>query len=441
MFSSFPTEPHGLARRRHRRVGPAGFTADPSGPPAGGTPRPAPTPRQSLAELGWDATWDAVAARYGDTRGMPASEPASGPASAPASAPASGPGWSPARSPASAPASGPGWSPARSPASGHGPGSVPGRIVRSDRGRATVATAAGPIRAALLHPDVTTGDWVLLDPSAGHLGGTVRAVLPRRTALVRGGGRKDASGQVLAANVDVVLITVPLTSAPNAQQLDRLLALAWSSGARPVVALTKADLSRTAATERDEVVELAPGAPVVLTSTVDGRGLAELRAELAPGRTLALLGVSGAGKSSLVNALAGADVAGVAPIRADGKGRHTTTARELVVLPGVGVLVDTPGLRGVQLWAADEGLDRAFTDVVELTRQCRFRDCQHRTEPGCAVLAAVADGRLAPRRLDSYLRLHRENDWLQRRYDARQRAEQRRRWRADVAAARQRRHR
>jgi ribosome biogenesis GTPase len=345
--------------------------------PAGPIPDP-------LADLGWDARWDALVAGYRD-----------------------------------------------------GPGSLPGRIARADRGRAVVATAAGTIRAALLHPDATTGDWVLLDPDTAD--GTVRAVLPRRTALVRGGGRKDARGHLLAANVDVVLITVPLSSPPNAQQIDRLLAVAWSSGARPVIVLTKADLSRTAGTERDEVVELAPGTPVVLTSTVDGRGLAELRGQLAPGRTLALLGVSGAGKSSLVNALAGAEVSTVAPIRADGKGRHTTTARELVVLPGLGVLLDTPGLRGVQLWAADDGLDRTFADVAELTEQCRFTDCGHETEPGCAVTAAVAAGLLSPRRLDSYLRLQRENAWLQRRYDARLRAEQRRRWRGQVQAARQRR--
>ncbi len=377
MSSSHPNEPTRLTGRRHLRL------ATDLPPAAPGPARPIPDP---LAELGWDSGWDALVAGYRD-----------------------------------------------------GPGSLPGRIIRADRGRAMVATVGGTVRAALLHPDATTGDWVLLDPDAAD--GTVRAVLPRRTALIRGGGRKDARGHLLAANVDVVLITVPLTTAPNPQQLDRLLAVAWSSGARPVIVLTKADLSRTAATERDEVVELAPGTPVLLTSTVDGRGLTELRRQFMPGRTAALLGVSGAGKSSLVNALAGAEVAGVAPIRPDGKGRHTTTARELTVLPGLGVLLDTPGLRGVQLWAADEGLDQTFADVVELTRQCRFRDCQHRTEPGCALLGAVEAGHLSPRRLDSYLRLQRENDWLQRRYDARLRAEQRRRWRNEVYAARQRRHR
>jgi ribosome biogenesis GTPase len=241
---------------------------------------------------------------------------------------------------------------------------------------------------------------------------------------------------LLAANVDVVLIVVALTSPPHPGRLDRLLTVAWDSGATPVVVLTKADLCRTALTEREEVAEAAPGVPVILTSVPDGQGLAELRGHLRPGRTLALLGASGAGKSSLVNALAGTPVAAVAPIRPDGKGRHTTAARDLVVLPGLGVLVDTPGLRGVQLWSAEEGLERTFADVVALAGRCRFRDCRHGNEPGCAVAGAVADGRLSARRLDSYIRLERENAWLQRRYDARLRAEQRRRWRSQVWAAR-----
>ena len=204
--------------------------------------------------------------------------------------------------------------------------------------------------------------------------------------------------------------------------------MAWDSGARPVVVLTKADLAEgTAAAERDEVAETAGAAPVLLTSTVDGRGLAELRAMVGPGTTAALLGVSGAGKSSLRNAL-GAAPGSVAPVGRTGKGRHTTTARELVLLPGGGLLLDTPGLRGVQLWAADEGLDIAFADLVELAERCRFRDCRHAGEPGCAIAAAVADGTVSARRVASHAALRQEVGWLQDRYDARQRAEQRRQW-------------
>jgi ribosome biogenesis GTPase len=349
-----------------------------------------PDAAAALAEFGWDAGWAAAARTAAE------------------SAPA-GPG------------------PAHPAGSPDPAGSLrPGRVVRADRGRVLVATGTGTVHPAVIDPDLTTGDWVLCD------GELLRAVLPRRTALVRGAGRKDARGQVLAANIDVVLVVVALTSPPQPARLDRLLTVAWNSGATPVVVLTKADLCRTAQTEQAEVAEAAPGVPVILTSAVDGQGLAELRGHLAPGRTLALLGASGAGKSSLVNALADTDVAAVAPIRPDGRGRHTTTARDLVVLPGLGVLVDTPGLRGLQLWSAEDGLDRTFADVLMLAEQCRFRDCAHGVEPGCAVAAAVADGRLAARRLDSYVRLQRENAWLQRRYDARLRAEQRRRWRSRV---------
>lgn len=354
-----------------------------------------------LADLGWDAGWATAADAAGQplrSAGRPGDAGAHGDA-----VPAAG-GWR------------------------------PGRVVRADRGRVLVATATGTVHPALINPDLTAGDWVLCE------GDVLRAALPRRTALVRGAGRKDARGQLLAANVDVVLVVVALTSPPQPARLERLLTVGWDSGAQPVVALTKADLCRTAQTERDEVVEAAPGVPVVLTSVLDGRGLPELRGHLGPGRTVALLGGSGVGKSSLVNALAGTEVAAVAPIRPDGKGRHTTTARDLVVLPGLGVLVDTPGLRGLQLWSADEGLDRTFADVLALAERCRFRDCGHRGDPDCAVTEAVADGRLSARRLDSYIRLERENAWLQRRYDARLRAVQRRRWRSEAAAVRQSRH-
>jgi ribosome biogenesis GTPase / thiamine phosphate phosphatase len=315
------------------------------------------------------------------------------------------------------------------------PGLVPGRVARADRTHALVHTATGETHTLLAGVDVITGDWVLLADDA------LRVALPRRTALVRGAGGRDTRAQVLAANVDTVLLVVALASAPNLARLDRLLTLAWDSGAQPVVVLTKADLSPTAQSERDEVADAAPAVPVLLTSVVDGRGLADLRDRLAPGRTVALIGSSGAGKSSLVNALAGSDVARVAPIRADGKGRHTTAARDLVVLPGLGVLLDTPGLRGVQMWDADEGLERTFADVLEIAAQCRFRDCRHNGEPGCAIAAAIADGRLSARRVASHAKLQREIAWLEERYDARLRAEAHKRWRTLAREMRQRGHR
>jgi ribosome biogenesis GTPase / thiamine phosphate phosphatase len=320
-----------------------------------------------------------------------------------------------------------GWDGAWAAAAGS-PG-VPARVVRSDPRRPLLATAAGDVLGTGTAP-VVTGDWVLVD------GDVVVTRLPRRTELARGAAGRAAARQVLAANVDVVLVLVSLAAAPGPARLDRLLALAWDSGAQPVVVLTKADLSRTAESERDEVAETVLAAPVLLTSTVDGRGLAELRGHLRPGRTAALLGVSGAGKSSLLNALAGTEVARVGAVGAGGRGRHTTTARELTVLPGLGAVIDTPGLRGVRVWDAAGGLDTAFADVVELAGRCRFRDCRHAGEPGCAVAAAVAAGELSARRVAGHARLEREAAWLRDRYDARLRAEQRRRWRELARAVR-----
>jgi ribosome biogenesis GTPase len=314
-------------------------------------------------------------------------------------------------------------------AAAHPAGLVPARVARSDVRRPLLSTGAGDLRATASTP-LVTGDWVLLD------GDLVVTRLPRRTELARGAAGRAATRQVLAANVDLVLVLVSLAAAPSPARLDRLLAVAWDSGAQPVVVLTKADLSRTAESERDEVAETALAAPVLLTSTVDGRGLAELRGQLRPGRTAALLGVSGAGKSSLLNALAGADVARVGAVGAGGKGRHTTTTRELTVLPGLGAVVDTPGLRGVRLWETGGGVDRAFADVVELSRHCRFRDCRHAGEPSCAVAAAIEAGELSPRRVAAHARLEREAAWLRDRYDARLRAEQRRRWKELARAVR-----
>ena len=393
MPSSPPHGPSGdPGRARPPGAGAAGADRRASAP-AG--PSPAGPSPDRLAQLGWDAGWEA--ARRAASAG-------------------SGPVVD--RRPDLPPDA--------------APDLVPGRVVRADRGRVLVGTRAGPVHAAITDPDVVTGDWVLLD------GRVVHTVLPRRTVLVRGAGRRDARAHLLAANVDVVLLVVALATAPNLDRLHRLLTVAWSSGAQPVVVLSKADLSATAESERDEVADAAPAVPVLLTSVLDGRGLGELRSRLAPGRTAVLLGVSGSGKSSLVNALAGTDLMPVGPLRDDGKGRHTTVARELVVLPGLGVLVDTPGLRGVQLWAAGDGLERTFADVEAVVAGCQFADCRHGTEPGCAVTAAVAAGRLAAGRVDSYARLHRELSWLEARYDARLRAEERRKWRALAKSARQR---
>jgi len=225
-----------------------------------------------------------------------------------------------------------------------------------------------------------------------------------------------------------VLVTVSLAVEPDLGRLERMLTLAWESGAQPVVVLTKSDLVADAEYVAADVAAAAPGAAVLVVSAVTGAGMGALRERAAPGRTLALLGQSGAGKSTLVNALAGADLQRVDEVGARRKGRHTTVRRELVVLPGGALLLDTPGLRGVALVSVDEALERAFPEIEELATGCRFTDCVHDHEPGCAVTGAVASGDLPVRRLESWRKLRREAAWMARRSDARLMAEERRRW-------------
>ena len=295
----------------------------------------------------------------------------------------------------------------------------PGRVLRSDRGVCTVLTEKQTERASLGGGVLISGardpadlpcsgDWVVLRRWPGHRL-TVECVLPRRTALIRRTADKDASGQVLAANMDTVAVVEPLHPEPVAARIERLLALAWESGADPVVLLTKSDMAADPAAVARQIGGLAPGIPVVPVSVRLGLGIEQVRAYAGPGRTLALLGRSGAGKSTLVNALAGTPVMPVQQIRdADGKGRHTTAYRNLILLPHGGAVLDTPGIRGVGLLETGTGLDRAFADVTALATQCRFDDCRHETEPGCAVTAALADGLLTARRLESWRKLRRE---------------------------------
>jgi ribosome biogenesis GTPase len=297
--------------------------------------------------------------------------------------------------------------------------SFPGRVLRADRGVCTVATEEQVERASLGGGVLISGardpadlpcagDWVVLRRWPGHRV-TVECVLPRRTALIRRTADKDASGQVLAANMDTVAVVEPMHPEPVDARVERLLALAWESGADPVVVLTKCDMSGQPEAVARQIAGLAPGIPVVAVSVRLGLGVEQVRAYAGEGRTLALLGRSGAGKSTLVNALAGTPVMPVQEIRdADGKGRHTTAYRNLVLLPQGGAVLDTPGIRGVGLLETGTGLDRAFAEVTALAEQCRFDDCRHESEPGCAVTAALADGLLSPRRLESWRKLRRE---------------------------------
>lgn len=318
-------------------------------------------------------------------------------------------------------------------------GLEPARVAAPHRGGAYDVFAAGSdirahlpgrTRRSLSGSDVpVVGDWVALE-LAGDTP-TIAAVLPRRTKLSRRAahdpGADVAREQVVAANVDVVFVTASLADGPSPRLLERYLTLAWESGAKPAILLLKADLEPDPERVVDELAEIAGTVPVAAVSTRAGLGLDRVRSLLGPGRTGALIGPSGVGKSTLVNTLVGEDVLDTGEVADDGSGRHTTTRRQLVLLPGGGILVDNPGIRELHLWLADDGLDEAFADVVELASRCRFADCRHETEPGCAVQAALASGELSPERWASYRELQRELVELEERLARRERARARRR--------------
>ncbi|MGW7098545.1 ribosome small subunit-dependent GTPase A [Streptomyces sp. NPDC054838] len=323
-------------------------------------------------------------------------------------------------------------------------GLLPGRVVRVDRGQCDVVTAAGTVRAdtAFVTPHdplrvICTGDWAAVEPAGNPR--YVKAYLPRRTAFVRSTSSQRSEGQILAANVDHAVIAVSLAVELDLGRIERFLALAWESGAQPLVVLTKADLvpdPTVLAHLVQDVETTAPGVHVLTVSSLTGEGT-DVLAAVVSGGTSVLLGVSGAGKSTLANALLGAEVMEVQQIRdVDGKGRHTTTTRNLLALPDGGVLIDTPGLRGVGLWDAEAGVGQVFAEIEDYAADCRFHDCAHVAEPGCAVLGAVESGALAERRLESYRKLLRENQRIVAKTDARVRSELRRDWRMKSAEGR-----
>jgi len=292
-------------------------------------------------------------------------------------------------------------------------GLVPGRVtaehprvyrVRTEAGE-SLARVSGRFRhEARRRADYpVVGDWVALAPvrDTGHA--TIHAVLPRRTRFVRRLPGRRAAEQVVAANVDTVFIVSGLDGEFQPRRLERYLILARESGATPVVVLNKADLCDALVARVAEAERVAGGAPVLAVSARSGENLEALRAFVRPGETVACLGASGVGKSTLINRLAGEawlPTGEVDPRR--GYGRHTSTVRQLVVLPGGGLVIDTPGMRELQLWEAGEALAETFADIYALAAGCRFTDCRHREEPGCAVRQAVAEGRVSPDRLASY---------------------------------------
>lgn len=312
------------------------------------------------------------------------------------------------------------------------PAVLPGRVVRVDRGRVHVLTGPGPLLAVPTVPDgedaLCTGDWTLVRTHPdGRLTADVR--LPRRSALRRAvADGRSSLGQALAANADTVALIEGLMPEPDLSRVERILVLLWETGATPLVVLTKADLVPDAHLMAEDVAAVAPGVEVLVVSSATGEGYDALAPHVAYGRTLALVGRSGAGKSSLTNRLVGEEVAATQGIRADGKGRHTTVRRELVRVPGGGAVIDTPGLRGAGLFSVEDGVEHVFADVEALAGRCRFADCGHNGEPRCAVAAALADGTLAERRWESYRKLAREAEWIASRTDARLRAERSRQW-------------
>jgi ribosome biogenesis GTPase len=283
----------------------------------------------------------------------------------------------------------------------------PGRVARIDRGWSTVMRHAHddvPLRVRNLFADVAIGDWVV--PSGD--GERVQHVVDRMSAFVRRasfeGDRFESD--TLAANIDVVFLVHALGSPPNQRRLERELVLAFDSGAEPVVVLTKVDIVDDPGPARVDLAAVALGVPVLLASGLTGAGIGEIRAFARGNRTLAFLGASGVGKSTLVNALLGHAAMDTGAVReGDQRGRHTTVAAQLLRLPGEGWLIDTPGVRAVSLWLSGHGIERAFADVFDLMDHCRFRDCKHDREPGCAVQAAISDGELDPARLASLERL------------------------------------
>jgi ribosome biogenesis GTPase len=310
------------------------------------------------------------------------------------------------------------------------PGQVPGRVAAAHRGAFDVWTADGAVRSRLpgraLHDglDVGVGDWVGLGE------GLIRAVLPRRSAIVRNAAGLTTTAQTLAANVDVAFVVSSLGPDLEPRRIERYLVTIWESGANPEIVLTKADRFDDPWPLVADVESVAIGVPVHVVSAHTGQGCDALRARVTAGTTAVLLGSSGVGKSTLVNRWLGEQLMATKETREDDdEGRHTTTHRQLLALPGGGLVIDTPGLRELQLWdVGSAGLDAAFADVEELAADCRFGDCTHEHEPGCAVLAAVDTGELAHERLHSWRKLQRELLAIAMRHDALLRKQEVRKW-------------
>ena len=313
-------------------------------------------------------------------------------------------------------------------------GLIPARVAARHHGPCELLTERGRLggipAGKLEGLDLpAAGDWVAVRQLDGERKALIEAVLPRRTTFTRKEAWRRTVEQVVAANLDTLFLVTAFGQDLNARRLERYLVAAWDSGANPVIVVNKSDVAGDVAGDLAEVEGIAFGVPVYPVSAATGAGLEELEPYLGRGRTVALLGSSGVGKSTLVNRFAGRELLATADTGKGDRGRHTTTNRELVLLPGGALLLDTPGMRELALWADESVLESTFTDIVELAGACRFADCTHLHEPGCAVQAAIEDGSLDAERFDSYLKLQRELRALEVRKDARLRSETRKEWR------------
>lgn len=318
-------------------------------------------------------------------------------------------------------------------------GLIPARVLVQRRGLYGIMTETGELSATvagrLAHNGQdgdypVTGDWVAVKARPAEGSAAIQHVLPRSSSFVRrASGPGAARAQIVAANVDVALLAASLNADLNPRRIERYLATAWESGAEPVIVLTKIDLCVDAAERIAEIKAIARDVPVIAVSSITGAGIEALRAHLRPGRTAVLLGSSGVGKSTLVNALAGSTVMATQEIREDdGRGRHTTTHRELVLLPSGALILDTPGMREIGLWSADSGLSTAFSDIAALAAECRFHNCRHDTEPGCAITEAIASGVLDAARWAAYGKLQSELQLQDTKDDPKPRSDTRKKW-------------
>ena len=329
-----------------------------------------------------------------------------------------------------------------------GAGCVPARVISQHRGLWRVAgdfeecwaEPSGKLRKESLAGGdwPAVGDWVSAEILSGQPNATIQQVLPRRSRFVRKVAGKQIAEQVIVANIDVALVVAALDGDFSVRRIERYLAQCWESGARPAIVLNKADACAAPQELVAEIEPIAMGVPIFLVSAKTGEGLEAIEASFKKGQTIVLLGSSGVGKSTLVNRLLQEERQPTHAVRAsDSRGRHTTTSRELFLMPSGALIIDTPGLRELQLWNAADGVSQTFADVDELAAQCRFTDCQHQNEPGCAVQGALAEGVLDAGRLESWRKLRREQEFLVRKLDPAVGAAQKKRTRISMRQVRE----